>query len=282
MKKKGDLMILKGKEVAKKIQESIAEVTQKEKIALAILAIGENKSADAYIKGVLRTSEKLGVEVKLMRLPMDISTERVINHIEKINNDDSINGLMIQMPLPKSLDQEKVINAIDYRKDIDSMTDKNLGMVLKGKSNGLMPCTPVAVLETLDYYDIDVTGLDVTVIGRSNIVGKPVAALLTNRGATVTICHSRTKKLKEKTKSADLVIVAVGKKDFLSKDMVSEKSVVIDVGINVENGKLYGDADYDALKNYVKDITPVPGGVGSITNTLLIRNTVKAFRLSRR
>ncbi len=275
-------MILKGKEVAKKIQESIAEVTQKEKIALAILAIGENKSADAYIKGVLRTSEKLGVEVKLMRLPMDISTERVINHIEKINNDDSINGLMIQMPLPKSLDQEKVINAIDYRKDIDSMTDKNLGMVLKGKSNGLMPCTPVAVLETLDYYDIDVTGLDVTVIGRSNIVGKPVAALLTNRGATVTICHSRTKKLKEKTKSADLVIVAVGKKDFLSKDMVSEKSVVIDVGINVENGKLYGDADYDALKNYVKDITPVPGGVGSITNTLLIRNTVKAFRLSRR
>jgi len=282
VKKKGDLMILKGKEVAKKIQESIAEVTQKEKIALAILAIGENKSADAYIKGVLRTSEKLGVEVKLMRLPMDISTERVINHIEKINNDDSINGLMIQMPLPKSLDQEKVINAIDYRKDIDSMTDKNLGMVLKGKSNGLMPCTPVAVLETLDYYDIDVTGLDVTVIGRSNIVGKPVAALLTNRGATVTICHSRTKKLKEKTKSADLVIVAVGKKDFLSKDMVSEKSVVIDVGINVENGKLYGDADYDALKNYVKDITPVPGGVGSITNTLLIRNTVKAFRLSRR
>ena len=274
-------MILKGKEIAKKIQMSIAEVTQKEKIALAILAIGENKSADAYIKGVLRTSEKLGVEVNLMRLPEDISTEDVIDHIEKINNDETISGLMIQMPLPKSLDHEKVINAIDYKKDIDSMTDKNLGMVLKGKKNGLMPCTPLAVLETLDYYGIEVTGLDVTVVGRSNIVGKPVAALLTNRGATVTICHSRTKNLQEKTKSADLIIVAVGKKDFLTKEMVSEKSVVIDVGINVENGKLYGDADYEQLKDYVKDITPVPGGVGSITNTLLINNAVKAFLLSR-
>jgi methylenetetrahydrofolate dehydrogenase (NADP+)/methenyltetrahydrofolate cyclohydrolase len=274
-------MILKGKEVAKKIQISIAEVTQKEKISLAILAIGENKSADAYIKGVLRTSEKLGVEVNLIRLPEDISTKDVINHIEKINNDENISGLMIQMPLPKSLDQEKVINAIDYKKDIDSMTDKNLGMVLKGKKNGLMPCTPLAVLETLDYYGIDVTGLDVTVIGRSNIVGKPVAALLTNRGATVTICHSRTKNLEEKTKSADLIIVAVGKKDFLTKDMVREESIVIDVGINVEDGKLYGDADYEQLKDYVKDITPVPGGVGSITNTLLINNAVKAFLLSR-
>lgn len=275
-------MILKGKEVANMIQESIAAVTEAEKIALAILAIGENKSADAYIKGVLRTSEKLGVEVKLIRLSEDISTEAVIERIEKINADENIHGLMIQMPLPKSLDQEKVINAIDYKKDIDSMTDKNLGMVLKGKEEGLKPCTPVAVLETLDFYGINVTGLDVTVIGRSNIVGKPVAALLTNRGATVTICHSRTKKLKEKTKNADLIIVAVGKKYFLTKDMVSQNSIVIDVGINVENGKLYGDADYDALKEYVKDITPVPGGVGSITNTLLIRNTVKAFRLSRR
>ena len=274
-------MILKGKDVAKKIQESIAEVTQKEAIALAILAIGENKSADAYIKGVLRTSEKLGVEVKLMRLTKEISTEEVIKHIEKINKDESIHGLMIQMPLPKTLDQEKVINAIDYKKDIDSMTDKNLGMVLKGKKNGLMPCTPVAVLETLDYYGIDVTGLDVTVVGRSNIVGKPVAALLTNRGATVTICHSQTKDLREKTKSADLIIVAVGKKDFLTKEMVTEESIIIDVGINVENGKLYGDADYEQLKDYVKSITPVPGGVGSITNTLLINNTVKAFLLSR-
>lgn len=274
-------MILKGKDVAKKIQESIAEVTQKEAIALAILAIGENKSADAYIKGVLRTSEKLGVEVKLMRLTKEISTEEVIKHIEKINKDESIHGLMIQMPLPKTLDQEKVINAIDYKKDIDSMTDKNLGMVLKGKKNGLMPCTPVAVLETLDYYGIDVTGLDVTVVGRSNIVGKPVAALLTNRGATVTICHSQTKDLREKTKSADLIIVAVGKKDFLTKEMVTEESIIIDVGINVENGKLYGDADYEQLNGYVKSITPVPGGVGSITNTLLINNTVKAFLLSR-
>jgi len=274
-------MILKGKDVAKKIQGSIEEITRKEDIALAILAIGENKSADAYIKGVLRTSEKLGVEVQLMRLADNISTKDVIQKIEKINNDESIHGLMIQMPLPKTLDQEKVINAIDYKKDIDSMTDKNLGMVLKGKTDGLMPCTPMAVLETLDYYNIDVTGLDVTVIGRSNIVGKPVAALLTNRGATVTICHSRTKDLQKKTKNADLIIVAVGKKDFLTKEMVRPDSIVIDVGINVENGTLYGDADYDALKDYVKAITPVPGGVGSITNTLLINNTVKAFLLSR-
>lgn len=274
-------MILKGNIIAKKIQESIAEVTNKNNIALAILAIGENKSAEAYIKGVLRTSEKLDIKVKLIRLPKTASTKDVINHIEKINADDKIHGLMIQMPLPKKLDQEKIFETIDYKKDIDALTDKNLGMVLKGKSNGLMPCTPLAVLEILDHYDINVTGMDVTVVGRSNIVGKPVAALLTNRGATVTICHSRTKKLEEKTKNADMIIVAVGKKDFLTREMVRENSIVIDVGINVEDGKLYGDADYENLKDYVKDITPVPGGVGSITNTLLINNTVKAFLLNR-
>jgi len=273
-------MILKGKVVAKKIQESIAQVTKENDIALAIVAIGENKSTDAYIKGVLRTSKKLDVKVKLMRLPDDISTSDVIKHIDEINGDDTIHGLMIQMPLPKTLDQEKIIDAIDYKKDIDALTDKNIGMVLKGKKDGFLPCTPLAVLEILDHYDINVTGLDITVVGRSNIVGKPVAALLTNRGATVTICHSRTKNIEEKTKRADLVIVAVGIKDFLTKEMVSEKSVIIDVGINVEKGKLYGDADYENLKDYVKAITPVPGGVGSITNTLLINNTVKAFLLN--
>jgi methylenetetrahydrofolate dehydrogenase (NADP+)/methenyltetrahydrofolate cyclohydrolase len=205
----------------------------------------------------------------------------IIIYMKKIGLYDILDYIFIILWKNFYVYQDYKVKVIDYKKDIDSMTDKNLGMVLKGKKNGLMPCTPLAVLETLDYYNIDVTGLDVTVVGRSNIVVKPVAALLTNRGATVTICHSRTKNLQEKTKNADVIIVAVGKKNFLSKEMVNEDSIVIDVGINVEKGKLYGDADYEALKNYVKDITPVPGGVGSITNTLLINNTVKAFLISR-
>lgn len=270
-------MILDGKVVAKEIRENIKNEKKNNDITLAIIVVGDNSASGSYIKGVIKTSEKIGINVKLVKFSTEVTNEELIEKIKLLNNDDKINGIMIQMPLPETIDNEKVINSISYSKDVDCLTDINMGKLIKGKDDGFIPCTPLAILELIDFYDIDVTGLDVSVIGRSNIVGKPIAGLLTNRGATVTICHSRTKNIKEKVKKSDIVIVAVGKKHFLTKDMVSEKAIIIDVGINVENGKLYGDVDYDNLKENVKAITPVPGGIGSITNTLLVKNTIKSF-----
>jgi|LGOV01.1.fsa_nt_gb methylenetetrahydrofolate dehydrogenase (NADP+)/methenyltetrahydrofolate cyclohydrolase len=270
-------MILDGKVVAKKIQEDIKKRVLENKIALTIVAIGNNNSANSYIRGVIRTSEKLGVTVNIVKLDENISTKEAIDEINKLNNDSLVNGIMIQMPLPKSIDQSKVINSISYLKDIDGLTDINMGKLIKKTNDGFIPCTPLAIIRLLEFYNIEVEGLDVVVVGRSNIVGKPIAGILTNKGATVTICHSKTRNLKEKIKNTDIVIVAIGQKNFLTKDMVSENAIVIDVGINVVNKKLYGDTDYDNLINKVKAITPVPGGIGAITNTLLIQNTVDSF-----
>lgn len=270
-------MILDGKVVVKEIREKLKKDVSGNKIILAIVVVGENSSSASYIKGVMKTSEKLGVDVKIVKTDENISTEEMIEKINELNIDDSINGIMIQMPLPKTIDQIKVINTINYLKDVDGLTDISMGKLVKNTGGGFLPCTPLAVLKTIEYYDIEIEGMDVVVIGRSNIVGKPIASILTNKGATVTVCHSKTKNLKEKTKNADIVIVAIGRKHFLTEDMVNENAVVIDVGINVVDGKLYGDVDYDNLINKVKAITPVPGGIGTITNTLLIKNTVDSY-----
>jgi len=270
-------MILDGKLVVKEIRENLKNDVSGKKIALAIVAVGENSSSASYIKGVIRTSEKLGIDVKLVKMDEDVSTEKMIEKINGLNIDNSINGIMIQMPLPKTIDQIKVINSINYLKDIDGLTDVSMGKLVKNTDDGFIPCTPLAILKIIEYYDIEVEGMDVVVIGRSNIVGKPIASLLINKGATVTVCHSKTKKIKEKTRNADMIIVAIGRKHFLTEDMVNESVIIIDVGINVVDGKLYGDVDYDNLINKVKAITPVPGGIGTITNTLLIKNTVDGY-----
>jgi methylenetetrahydrofolate dehydrogenase (NADP+)/methenyltetrahydrofolate cyclohydrolase len=270
-------MILDGRVVAKEIQEDIKMKTLGNDISLAIIAVGDNRASKSYIKGVIKTSEKLGINIKLIKLDENISTDEVVNTIEKINKDILISGIMIQMPLPKSINQSKIISKINCLKDVDGLTDINMGKLIKKSGDGFIPCTPLAIIELLKYYDIQVEGLDIVVIGRSNIVGKPIAGLLTNKGATVTICHSKTKNLINKTRNADVVIVAIGRKHFLTEDMVTENTIVVDVGINVVDKKLYGDADYDKLINKVKAITPVPGGIGAITNTLLIKNTVDSF-----
>lgn len=273
-------MILEGKAVSKKIKDQLKTDCKDRGIVLKVIAIGNDPSAQSYINGVKKSGLNVGITVDVLNLSSEVSTSSVIESINTLNHDKNVHGIMLQMPLPKTLNKEKIINTISPLKDVDGLTDLNMGKVIKGSKDGLVPCTPAAILRILDYYDLDISGKDVVVIGRSNIVGKPVSALLTNRGATVTICHSRTKALKEKTKSADIIIVAVGKKDFLTSDMVSEKSVVIDVGINVFNGKLYGDVDYDNIEGAVKAITPVPNGVGVVTNTLLLMNTYEAYQLN--
>ena len=270
-------MILNGKVVADKISKEVENKLEsiKEDIYLAVIAIGENSASKSYIKGIINKSKKLGVKVELITFKKDVKEEKIIKKIKKLNKDNKTKGIMLQMPLLKGLDKEKIINTISVNKDIDGLTDINLGKIVKDKKDALVPCTPLAVLKMIDYYEINLVGANVCVIGRSNIVGKPLANLLTNRHATVTLCHSRTKKLKTITKKADIIVVAVGKKHFLTKDMISKDSYIFDVGINVEDNKLYGDVDFENIKDKVKGITPVPKGVGAVTNTLLIKNTLK-------
>lgn len=273
-------MILEGKPVANEIKSKLKKVKDGQSITLKVIAIGDNPSSKSYINGVKKSGLKVGITVDVLNLPLAVNTQKVIEEINILNQDSNVHGIMLQMPLPKSLDKEQIINTIDPTKDVDGLTDLNMGKVLKGKQDGLIPCTPAAIIKILDFYKIDLSGQDVVVIGRSNIVGKPISALLTNRGATVTLCHSRTKNLLEKTKLADIIIVAVGKKDFLTKEMVTKNSIVIDVGINVLDGKLYGDADFKNLEDKVKAITPVPNGIGVVTNTLLLMNTYEAYQFN--
>lgn len=273
-------MILEGKPVANEIKSKLKKVKDGQSITLKVIAIGDNPSSKSYINGVKKSGLKVGITVDVLNLPLAVNTQKVIEEINILNQDSNVHGIMLQMPLPKSLDKEQIINTIDPTKDVDGLTDLNMGKVLKGKQDGLIPCTPAAIIKILDFYKIDLSGQDVVVIGRSNIVGKPISALLTNRGATVTLCHSRTKNLLEKTKLADIIIVAVGKKDFLTKEMVAKNSIVIDVGINVLDGKLYGDADFKNLEDKVKAITPVPNGIGVVTNTLLLMNTYEAYQFN--
>ncbi|MGM0378667.1 MAG: bifunctional 5,10-methylenetetrahydrofolate dehydrogenase/5,10-methenyltetrahydrofolate cyclohydrolase [Bacillota bacterium] len=273
-------MILDGKVVADKISKEVKDKLKdiEKDIYLAVIAIGDNSASKSYIKGIIKKAEKLGVKVELITFKKDVKQQKIIKKIEKLNKDIKIKGIMLQMPLPKNLDKEKIINTVSVDKDIDGLTDMNLGKIVKGKKDALIPCTPLAVLKMIKYYEINLVGSNVCIIGRSNIVGKPLANLLTNEHATVTLCHSRTKNLKNITKNADIVVVAVGKKHFLTKGMVNNNSYIFDVGINVENGKLYGDVDFENIKDKVKGITPVPKGVGSVTNTLLIKNTLKNIK----
>lgn len=273
-------MILDGKVVADKISKEVKDKLKdiEKDIYLAVIAIGDNSASKSYIKGIIKKAEKLEVKVELITFKKDVKQQKIIKKIEKLNKDIKIKGIMLQMPLPKNLDKEKIINTVSVDKDIDGLTDMNLGKIVKGKKDALIPCTPLAVLKMIKYYEINLVGSNVCIIGRSNIVGKPLANLLTNEHATVTLCHSRTKNLKNITKNADIVVVAVGKKHFLTKGMVNNNSYIFDVGINVENGKLYGDVDFENIKDKVKGITPVPKGVGSVTNTLLIKNTLKNIK----
>lgn len=273
--------IFNGREIASELQSQMKrQVESKEKTRLAIVVLGSDKSSLAYINGVKKTAEELSIDVELVELSETTTTQELIQAIKMLNKNSSIHGIMLQMPLPQAIDQIKVFEAINPLKDVDCLTSENQGKLFNNHPR-FVPCTPMAIMETLDYYDIELEGKDVVVVGRSDIVGKPIALLLLARNATVTICHSRTQMLKEKTKSADILVVAVGKKHFIDKSMVKENSIVIDVGINIEDNKIYGDVDFDAVSEKANYITPVPGGIGSITNTLLLKNTVKARELTK-
>ena len=280
--------LLLGKEVTaamnEKLQARVAALKEKGvSPKLAIVRCGENPSDLSYEKGATARAELIGVEVQKFVLPEDVSKEDLIAQIEAINADSSIHGCLMFRPLPKHLkaDQDEICNHLAARKDVDCMTDLSNAGVFTGKKLGFAPCTPQACMEILDYYGIDCKGKNAVVIGRSNIVGKPAALLLLAKNATVTICHSKTKNLKEVCAAADILVAAVGREGFVTGDMVKPGAVVIDVGINRgTDGKLHGDVNFAEAAEKAAYITPVPGGVGTVTTSVLVSHVVEAAEKS--
>ncbi len=278
------MQLLDGKKVASelytKLQGKVAALQEKGLTPkLVIVLVGDDPASLSYIKQKRKASELTGIVSELMHLqPDEVDTESMIELVQKLNNDPDVNGFIVQLPLPKHVDTPKVLKAVDPKKDVDGFTAYNLGkMFLSTEFEDLAPCTPLGVIRLLEYYDIAVRGLEVTMVGASNTVGKPLAIMLQNRGATVTICNSKTKDLASHTKSADLLVVAVGKEKLITKDMVADGAVVVDVGINRnKEGKLVGDVDFDDVSPKCKFITPVPGGCGPMTVACLMENVVHA------
>ena len=273
-------MIIDGKQIAKEIIEDIKNKVDKMDAVPKILAIilGENPSSESYLKMLDTTCKKAGFECEIMRLPLETSEEALVEIITLKNTDSSTNGILVQMPLPRHIDEEKILLSIAPNKDVDGFHPINAGRLFKGEKS-LRPCTPSAVMKILEAKNVELTGKHVAVIGRSNIVGKPLSIMLLEKNATVTICHSKTSNIEALTRLADIIVVAVGKPKFLKRSMVKEGSIVIDVGTNLVEGKLIGDADFDNLVDYVDMITPVPGGVGPITNAILLNNIFEGMNM---
>ena len=244
---------------------------------LCMVRVGDNPSDMSYERGASKRCETLGVACKQIHLPEDVSQEELLSVIEDVNRDPAIHGLLLFRPLPKHLDQALIENALDPAKDVDCMTDLSMSGVFAGKQIGFPPCTPQACMEILDHYRYDCTGKKAVVIGRSLVVGKPAALMLIKKNATVTICHTRTKDMPAVTRDADLIIVAAGRAGVIGADYVREGQTIIDVGINVNaEGKLCGDVDFAAVEPVVDAITPVPGGVGTVTTSVLVGHVADA------
>ncbi|MGN0568926.1 MAG: bifunctional methylenetetrahydrofolate dehydrogenase/methenyltetrahydrofolate cyclohydrolase FolD [Candidatus Fimenecus sp.] len=275
--------IIDGKEVAASVRESIkkeVEALKKEgkSTGLAVIIVGNNPASRVYVNNKKKGCAEVGMESFEYALPEETTTEELLALVEKLNKDNAVDGILCQLPLPSQIDEKKVLNAIAPHKDVDAFHPVNTGHIMIG-DHSFLPCTPAGIMEMLKYYDISVEGKECVVIGRSNIVGKPMAMLLLGQNGTVTICHSRTKNLKEVTRRADILVAAVGKAYFVTPDMVKDGAVVVDVGMNRNaEGKLCGDVDFEAVKDKCSFITPVPGGVGPMTITMLLKNTLTASK----
>ena len=272
--------IIDGVKTSSVLRSNLKEEIKKNNLtpSLAVIQIGDNKASDIYVRNKKRACEEVGIKFINTKFPETISEDAVIDEIKRLNDDISINGIIVQLPLPKSFDEGKIINNISPLKDVDGLTYQNVGN-LTLENDCLVSCTPLAVMELLNIYNVELEGKNVCIVGRSNLVGKPLIQLLLNKNATVSICHSKSKDIKEYTKMADVLIVAAGHPNLITKDMVKEKSVVIDVGINKENDSLCGDVSFNEVSKKVKLITPVPGGVGPMTVALLLKNVVKAYKV---
>lgn len=279
------MQIIEGKKVSAQVKEQVKIQTQKLKDehgitpGLAVVIVGDDPASRVYVNNKKKACEFVGFKSEEYALPEKTTQDELLSLVKTLNKKEDINGILVQLPLPKHLDDKAVIEAISPLKDVDAFHAVNVGKIMLGEYD-FLPCTPAGVMEMLHYYDIDVSGKNCVVIGRSNIVGKPMAMLLLHENGTVTICHSKTKNLSQICARADILVAAVGKTKFITAEMVKDGAVVIDVGMDRdENGKLCGDVDFENVKNKCSYITPVPGGVGPMTIATLMKNTLKAAKL---
>lgn len=285
--KKQSVNILSGKDVATRIKDAIKSEVEllKKKPCLAVIMVGDNSASTVYVRNKINACEYVGINSVSINIedngnPQNIQ-EQILEKINILNKNSEINGILVQLPLPKGVDKDLIINSIDINKDVDCFHPSNIGK-LYSKSATFKPCTPAGIIEILKYYNIEIAGKNCVIIGRSDIVGKPMSQLMLHEDATVTICHSKTKDLKSITKKADILISAIGSSKFIKSDMISNDTVIIDVGMNRdENNKLCGDVDFDDVISKRKNIsiTPVPGGVGLTTVAMLIYNTINAYKI---
>ncbi|EAD1186684.1 bifunctional methylenetetrahydrofolate dehydrogenase/methenyltetrahydrofolate cyclohydrolase FolD [Listeria monocytogenes] len=275
--------IIDGKKLAKEIQEKVTRevaelVKEGKKPGLAVVLVGDNQASRTYVRNKQKRTEEAGMKSVLIELPENVTEEKLLSVVEELNEDKTIHGILVQLPLPEHISEEKVIDTISYDKDVDGFHPVNVGNLFIGK-NSFVPCTPAGIIELIKSTGTQIEGKRAVVIGRSNIVGKPVAQLLLNENATVTIAHSRTKDLPQVAKEADILVVATGLAKFVKKDYIKPGAIVIDVGMDRdENNKLCGDVDFDDVVEEAGFITPVPGGVGPMTITMLLANTLKAAK----
>ena len=274
-------MIMQARDIKASILDELKRRTANLEVkpCLTVIQVGDDEASNIYINQKKNMCEFIGYNFRLLKLASNIKEIELINIIESLNQDPEVTGILLQLPIPDYLDYHHIINTIDYKKDVDGLTDYNTGRLIHG-NKCLKPCTAYGIMELLKYYQISVSGKDVTVISRSNLVGKPVATMLTSENATVTVCHTKTEDLKKHTKDADIIVVAAGVPNLLTADMVKEGAIIIDVGINRVDNTICGDSDYDNLLNKVSYITPVPGGVGQMTIAMLAKNIMESYEWS--
>lgn len=278
--------IIDGKQISLDIKNELKEKVARYKeqgieITLAVVKVGNDPASAVYVRNKEKACEYVGINSKTLALPEETTEEELLNVVKELNEDKNVNGILVQLPLPKHIDESKVFLTIDSTKDVDGFHPVNVGKMVIGEDT-FLPCTPAGIIEMIKRTDIDIEGKECVVIGRSNIVGKPMAMLMLKENATVTIAHSRTKDLKEVTKRADIIVAAIGKAKFVTADYVKEGAVVIDVGMDRdENGKLCGDVDFESVSKVASAITPVPGGVGPMTVTMLLVNCLRSVELNK-
>lgn len=273
------MTIIDGKTESKIIKEELKNIILKKNLKpkLVVVQIGDDERSNIYIKNKEKACEKIGIEFELKKYSENTKEEDIINDISNLNNNDKVHGIILQLPIPSSFNSHKIINTISEKKDVDGLTDINLGKLMCGEKC-FTSCTPTGIIYLLKRYNISLEGKNVVIIGRSLLVGKPLSLLLLENDATVTICHSKTKNIKEITKQADILISATGHKHLVQIDMIKKDCVIIDVGITSENGQVYGDVDFNNVKDNVKYITLVPGGVGPMTIAILLKHVIESCK----
>ena len=281
------MQILDGKAFAAeyrlKLAEKVKSLKETDNIVpgLAVVIIGEDPASQIYVRNKMKACEAAGIKSFNVVLPETVTQSEAEEEVKKLAENCEVDGIIVQLPLPKKFDEKRILSLIPVEKDVDGLSSENLGKLLKGEDS-LISCTPYGIIELLKGYGVKFAGKNAVVLGRSNMVGKPVAALLLRENATVTVCHSKTENIELYTKNADILVAAIGKAKFVTADMVKDGAIVVDVGINRIDGKIYGDVDYEAVKDKCSLITPVPGGVGPMTVTMLLQNTFNACVKNRR